>query len=303
MRQVFSNFIFNVLLFKLWILPHSILRGFAFIFARLIYWISKKFHKNALESLTIAFADTISPVEKEHIARRSFDALVFGIADFIHVMQHHRSADKFFTFEGRENLDQALAKGKGVVVSIGHFGPFVAMLARFISAGYKVNVVMRRPRGGFFYKQVLRVRELVGLGCIYSVPVRTCLVNCSEALKRGEIVFMPIDQNYGDTGRVFVDFFGRLAATAPGPVLHGLKYGVPVLSAYAVPDGKQHWKIFISPEKVLEKKASERESLVQATQMLTSELEVMIRRFPDQWSWMHRRWKTVPKDGEWVLHH
>jgi Kdo2-lipid IVA lauroyltransferase/acyltransferase len=297
-KHSFSDLLFAAILFILRILPHGVLRGIAFLFARLMYAFSKKFRKNAFESLSIAFNDALSPAEKERVARQSFEHLTFGLADYMYAMQKPVLADKFFTLEGREYLDQALAKGKGVVIAIGHFGPFVAMLTRFISAGYKVNVVMRRPRGGFFYKHLLRAPELIGLGTIYSIPVRACLFHCSKALDRQEIVFMPIDQNYGDTGRVFVDFFGRNAATAPGAVLYGLKYGVPVLSAYAIPDGKDHWKISISPEKVFEKKTSEREGLVYGTAMLTSELEAMIRRFPDQWSWMHRRWKAVPKDGE-----
>lgn len=297
-KHAFSDFWFHVLLFVLRALPHGALRAMVFVFARIIYFVSKKFRAHAFESLTIAFADTISLVEKERISRQSFDHLIFGITDFIHAMYHHSFAKKSFAFEGREHLDQALAKGKGVVIATGHFGPFVAMLVLFMSVGYKVHVVMRRPRGGFFYKQLLRGPELIGLGTIYSIPVRACLLNCSKALDRGEIVFMPIDQNYGDTGRVFVDFFGRKAATAPGPVLYGLKNGVPVLSAYPVPDGKDHWKIRISSEKIFKIQASEKESLVHGVAMLTSELEALIRCFPDQWSWMHRRWKTVPKEGE-----
>jgi KDO2-lipid IV(A) lauroyltransferase len=282
-----------------WLLPFRAFRFFSISVMRCYrLGAGRKLDKTARQSLDIAFGDTLSAGEKTRIVRASFDNLVGSMLGHAYAAIHPKTTHRFFSVEGREHLDAALSSGKGAAIAIAHFGPFSWMLFRFAGLGYPLNVVMRPPRDKGLYDMMLTAQKRCGINIIYSVPVRSCVAESIEAFGRGEMVFMAVDQNYGGQGRLFVDFFGRPAATAPGPVAFALKTGAPLLFIYALPDGVLHWRIVIGPAIKLEKAASERETLRLNTAALTKRLEDLVRKHPDQWSWMHKRWKTVPRDGE-----
>jgi KDO2-lipid IV(A) lauroyltransferase len=297
-RYPVAAFFFSFLLGFLWLLPWGVFRFLARGIIRILYFFNLKLQRNALESLGIAFGSGMPTAQKKRLAARSFFHLAEGIAWFIYAIGHPRLTEKFFIWEGKEHLDQALTRGKGAVIAIAHVGPFVWMLQHFANQGYKTNIVMRPPRSPFFKVRFLEACDLLRMNFIYSVPLRACVVDSFAALKRGELVFMPIDQNYGGSGRVFVDFFGRKAATAPGVIGYGLKTGAPVMMAFCLPLADGRFKIVIEPQPSLEAETDERSVLVQKTALLTARLEALIREYPDQWSWMHRRWKAVPREGE-----
>jgi KDO2-lipid IV(A) lauroyltransferase len=282
-----------------WLLPFRIFRFLAILVMRFYRRVfGRKLVANARESLGIAFGSSLSDADKSRIARVSFDTLVEGMLGIFCAVARPKRAEKFFSVEGQEHLDKALGRGKGAAIAIAHLGPFSWMIFRFVDLGYSVNVVMRPPRDNGLYEKLLTSKKRCGINLIYSVPVRSCVVESRKALERGELVFMPVDQNFGGQGRLFVDFFGRPAATAPGPVAFALKTGTPLFFIYALPDGWLRWRIIIAPEIPLEKAGTEREALLRNTAALAKRLEGLVRQYPEQWSWMHRRWKAVPRAGE-----
>ncbi|MBF0123236.1 MAG: lysophospholipid acyltransferase family protein [Candidatus Omnitrophica bacterium] len=297
-RYPVAAFFFSLFLGILRFLPWCVFRPCGCGAIRFFYILSPKLRRNSMESLDIAFGSGMVIREKRRLAARSFFHLAEGIAWFIYAIEHPRLTEKFFVWEGKELLDQVLMRGKGAVIAIAHLGPFVWMLQHFANHGYKTNIVMRPPRSSFLKVRFLEACAQLRMNFIYSVPLRACVVDSFAALARGELVFMPIDQNYGGNGRVFVDFFGRKAATAPGVVGYGLKTGAPVMMAYCLPLGDGRFKIKIDPELAMVGEQDEKAALVRNTAILTSRLETLIRQYPDQWSWMHRRWKAVPREGE-----
>ncbi len=297
-RHPVAAFFFSLLLGFLRLLPWCVFRLLACGVIQILYTFSPKLRHNSIESLDIAFGPGMPIKEKRRLAARSFMHLAEGIASFIYAIGHPEWTEKFFVWEGKEHLDQALTRGKGAVIAIAHFGSFVWMLQHFANHGYKTNIVMRPPRSSFLKVRFLEACEFLRMNFIYSVPLRACVVDSFAALQRGELVFMPIDQNYGGNGRVFVDFFGRKAATAPGVVGYGLKTGAPVMMVFCLPLADGRFKIKIEPELALAGDLDERSALIRNMALLTSRLEGLIRQYPDQWSWMHRRWKAVPREGE-----
>ncbi|NTV29517.1 MAG: lysophospholipid acyltransferase family protein [Candidatus Omnitrophica bacterium] len=281
------------------ILPPSAFCAFGRFGMSLFYILAgRKLRKVSRESLSVAFGSGMAEEEKMRIAEASAKNLMSGLVGHACSAFRPGLATRIFSLDGKESLDSALQKGRGAVISVAHFGPFSWMLYKFIDLGYKVNVVMRPPRNGFLYKKFRDAKRICGLNIIYSVPVRQCVVECLQALEKGELVFMPVDQNYGGTGRVFVDFFGRKAATATGPVMFARKTGAPLFFAHALPEGSGRFRITLSPEIALEKGVSEREALIAGTAAVTKIVEDLARAYPEQWSWMHKRWKAVPRDGE-----
>lgn len=265
---------------------------------RFFYAINRKAERYALETLTCAFGDGLDPAAKKRLARTSFLNLADGLAGYIFTFARPALALPVFDFEGQDKIASALARGKGAVIGIAHFGPFAWMMFRFIAEGYKVSVVAKPPRGGFLREKFRDSFRHTGVNVILSTPVRACIVESMQAIEAGHLVFMPVDQNYGAAGRIFVNFFGKPAATAPGPVMYAQKTGVPLLMAFALPSGEGKFKIVIEGPLELVRTGDERRDLVVNTQAFTAVVEQYVRRYPEQWSWLHRRWKCVPRDNE-----
>jgi KDO2-lipid IV(A) lauroyltransferase len=291
------------------ILPYRAFRDLCVGLMALYYRVAgRRLRRAAFESLEVAWPGRLSLPEKERIAKAAYVNLVRGFVGQVHSGFHPGPKERFFEIQGRDGLDAALRQGKGAVFAIAHFGPFTWMLDEFVRSGYRVNVLMRPPRSSAFCRQFRGRAQEIGINLIYSVPVRDCVVSCLAALKRGELVFLPVDQNYGGPGRVFVDFFGRLAGTATGPAVFAQKTGAPIFFAHALPlavppaekagPDNERFRIIVSPQIMPARGANERESLVGTTARLTTMVEDLARQYPEQWSWMHRRWKAVPKDGE-----
>lgn len=300
MKWLYS-FLFYAFLWLVRVTPAWVYFPLAAAGVRLFYAFNRKAQQHAIESLGIAFGSQMDRAAQKRLARVSFLNLADGLAGFIFTIGRPELSRGKFTFEGLEKVDAALAKGKGVVIGIAHFGPFVWMLCRFIAQGYKVNVVAKPPRGEFWRKKFQdSFRHTKGLNVILSTPIRTCIVESVRAIESGQLLFMPVDQNYGAAGRVFVPFFGRMAATAPGPAVYTAKTGVPLLMAFAVPD-KDGFRIMIEGPVELVRTQDERSDLLTNTRAFTAVVERYIREYPEQWSWMHRRWKCVPKENEGMV--
>jgi KDO2-lipid IV(A) lauroyltransferase len=292
-----AHFLFDLIRVIIRFTPYPFFRAKSWCVAWILYWVSPRLRRNAMESLAIAFGDTISLKEKKRIIRQCFFSLILGLSDLIFYIARPGRAHDAFILEGAEYLKEAQQGGKGTVIAVAHFGPFVAMLFKFLFEGYVVRVVMRAPRNKTLANEIASRGALFVPHPIYSTPLRACVVACSETLRNNEILVMPVDQNYGGPGRVFVDFFGRKAATAAGPAAYAFKTGAPLLTAFAYPIEGGRWKVKIEPV-VMDRARPEAEAVRAATQEVTSRVEAAARAFPGQWAWMHRRWKAVPKPGE-----
>ena len=292
-----AHFLFDLIRGIIRFTPYPLFRGLAWCITLVLYLVSKKLRRTSLESLTIAFGDTIPLKEKKRITRRCFFSLTLGLSDLIFYIARPGRACDAFILEGAEHLKEAHDAGKGTVIAVAHFGPFVAMLFKLLFEGYTVRVVMRAPRNQVLADEIASRESLFVPHPIYSTPLRACVVACSSTLQNNEILVMPVDQNYGGRGRVFVDFFGRKAATAAGPAAYAFKTGAPLLTAFAYPLGGGRWKMKIEPVEI-DRTLPEREAVRAATQEITSRVEAAARAYPGEWVWMHRRWKAVPRPGE-----
>jgi len=152
---------------------------------------------------------------------------------------------------------------------------------------------MRHMRDNRAEKMFMDARQRFNIKTIYSQPRDVCVNKTLEALRNNELVFIPMDQNFG-TGGVFVDFFERKAATATGPIVLAKRTGASVLPCFIVRQKDDRHKIIFEPALNLEQGANSRETVVINIQRLTSIIESYIRRYPAEWGWIHRRWKSKP---------
>ncbi|MFA5004979.1 MAG: lysophospholipid acyltransferase family protein [Candidatus Omnitrophota bacterium] len=275
------------------VIPADYLYVFAEYAAALAYRLAAKHRKIALESLEIAFGAEKSPDEIKTIARDCFRNIAKGAVELMFFFDKpHLLAEKV-SIVGKEHLDNALAKGNGVILVSAHFGNFPLLLGRLAVGGYKAGGIMKPMHDAKMEEIFRKKRAKYGVRTIYSQPRNTCVNETIQVLRNNELIFIPIDQNFG-TGGVFVDFFGQKAATATGPVVLAQRTKAALLVCFIIRQPDNRHKIVFEPEVELEEKASPRETVLVNIQKLTSIIEGYIRKYPAEWGWIHRRWKSKP---------
>jgi KDO2-lipid IV(A) lauroyltransferase len=253
--------------------------------------------KIALESLGIAFGREKSRAQIEKISRDSFIYMAKSGVELLFLMDRPQLLKKRVELCGKENLDKAQSFGCGVILVSAHFGNFPLLMARLSLGGYKAAGIMRQMRDERVEKFFLEKRQALGIHTIYSQPRSTCVQETIEALRNNEPVFIPIDQNFG-TGGVFVDFFGRKAATATGPVVLAQRTKAKIVPCFIIRQPDDTHKIIFEPAMELEEAADARQTIAVNIQKLTGIIEQYIRKYPAEWGWLHRRWKTEEKNKQ-----
>ena len=161
---------------------------------------------------------------------------------------------------------------------------------RIASEGYPLNVIAREQRDHKITEYVRRTRERMGMKVFHrDVAVRESL----RALRRNEIVGVLLDQNAGQSG-VFVDFFGHLASTAPGAAAFALRTGAAVLPTFGWRKADNTHAVAVGPAISLVRTGDRRHDILVNTAHHTKVIEEAIRAHPEQWFWLHKRWKTRP---------
>lgn len=275
------------------VLPQRRLYSFARILSNLGYLIAVKQRRIALESLTIAFGKEKTQSEIRKIAKDCFSYIAKAAAEVIFIMDRPLFFKNKVQLKAKENLDNALAKGKGVILVSAHFGNFPLMLLKLNLEGYKTASLMRRMRDERMERVFAAIRDKMGIKAIYSQPRVTSVTESLRTLRNNELLFIPLDQNFG-TGGVFVDFFGRKAATATGPVVLAQRTSAAIVPCFIVRQKDDTHTIIFEPELELKEGKSPQETLAINIQRLTVIIESYIRRYPAEWGWIHRRWKSQP---------
>lgn len=275
-------------------LPYKAMRFLTHIFIAIGFMFAVKQKRIAYESLTIAYGGSKDTQEMARIARGCFEHVGKGMMEMIYFMAHPHFIPEQVIFEGKEHLDAAFKRGKGVIGVSAHFGNFPLMLIRLAQEGYAVSGIMRSTRDEQLEKYFLEKRQSFGLRTIYSHPRKTCVDTSIKVLRDNEFLFIPLDQNFGSAGGVFVDFFGQKAATATGPVVFALRTQAALVPIFMVRQKDDTHRIIIEPELPFEYGTSDQETVITNTARITQVIERYIRRYPQEWGWMHRRWKSKP---------
>lgn len=189
--------------------------------------------------------------------------------------------------EGEERLWQAQAQGRGILIFTGHFG-YWELLAMAHALRMPPMTVLARPLDNpFLHAALEQIRTSTGNAVIYREgAVRRILRN----LGRGGIVGVLIDQHLHSTDAVDVDFFGRSAATTSALAALALRTGAPVIPVFALPLPRGRYR-FVYEHPVDPPQADTPDAVREFTQQCTDVLEMYVRRHPELWMWMHRRWR------------
>ncbi|MCX5711240.1 MAG: lysophospholipid acyltransferase family protein [Candidatus Omnitrophica bacterium] len=275
------------------VIPARNLYGFARGIAFMGYRFASKQRRIALDSLEIAFGNELTGQKREQIARDSFILMAKSAVELLFLMDRPGLLKKRVFIEGKEHLESALNAGKGVILVSAHFGNFPLLMAKLSLEGYKTAGIMRPMRDTLVEKIFQKKRIRLGIKTIYSQPRNVCVNTTIDVLRNNGLVFIPIDQNFGTAG-VFVDFFGSKAATATGPVILAQRTGAKILPCFIIRKSDDTHRLVFEPAITLKQGKDAHETVLINIQKLTDIIESYIRRYPAEWGWIHRRWKSRP---------
>lgn len=276
------------------ILPKKWAMSLGTTIGKLLYRILKKRRQIAQNNLQIAFGNDLDEERRIEICKASFINLSKTIIEFMRFTK--LNPDNIWdqvSVEGREHLDAALEKGKGLIVFLTHFGNWEMLsLVWGVLIPNSATAIAFPLKNKLLNNYICRTREHLSLKLI---PRENAIRATLRALKNNEAVGFFADQNAGDQG-VFIDFFGKLASTSRAPVTIALKTGTPILFTLNMRKQNDQHHVYISPPMYLEPSGDIETDVKVYTTQLVKELEKYIQKYPDQWLWLHNRWKTEPKD-------
>lgn len=255
----------------------------------LFYHFSEKNRLIALHNLARAFPKK-DMSELTGIAKDCYRHLGIVAAEFFDITS--LTMDTLFDWfdpEGLEHYVRAYEKGKGIILFTGHFGNWEVMAAACAILYDPLHIVYRELDNPVMRDIVDRVRRHTGNKLL---PKGGAARKIIRLLNRCESVGILIDQNVSWQEGVFVDFFGRPASTTAGLAALALQTGAPVLPAFAFRLRSGRYRVVVEPEVEMVRTGDYDRDILENTKKFSNILEGYVRRYPEQWFWLHQRWKT-----------
>jgi len=272
-------------------IPRKLRIGFFTGMFGLFYYLSPRQRLITIHNLRRAFPEK-NTSEIKAVAKGVYRTLGTVAADFFEIPSLTKeNIGDLVEVEGLENCKKALEKNRGLLMFGAHFGNW-ELSAVTVSLLLKPVVVIYRPLDSSILDNlVLWVRSSVGN---IPVPKDRAMRQMLRSLKKNEILGILLDQNVAWQEGVFVDFFGRPACTTNGLALLALHTDAPVLPGYILRLENGKYKLVIKEEMQVVRTGDEDEDILINTQNFTRVIEDIVRQQPDQWLWIHQRWKTKP---------
>jgi KDO2-lipid IV(A) lauroyltransferase len=278
-------------------------RKLAFRAARIASWLgfrlAKRQRNSGLRNLSMTMPK-LSSAECESILRACFDNLGRLLVEFSHFPDLNPSnISRYVVYEGFENFSEGVRRGKGVLFLTGHFGAWELSSFAHSIYGHPMKFVVREIDNPRVERLISGYRTLGG-----NAPVRrqSASRDILKALRNNETVGILMDQNTVREEGVFADFFGIPAATTPAVATFALRTGAAVIPGFLIWDETlQKHRLHFDPPLELIQTGDRTTDILENTRMFNKVLENYVRKNPDQWLWIHRRWKTRP-EGEAPLY-
>jgi len=273
-------------------LPAPVARWLGRAVGRLVWKIDKRHRKQILWHMDLAFRDEKTRDEKERLCKAYFEHLGLSLIEFARMRQVTReNVHDLVDFSEVKVFDELLARKKGLLCVPAHHGNWELCGHTVALLGYPLKSVARPLDNVSLNDLITSMREASGSEIIQKWKV---LWKLKKLLDHGGIVTLSIDQNGGVAGK-FVPFFGVLASTVSSPADLHLMTGTPIVVATLnrLPDGIRHkfnvWDV------IEEKRTDDHQAdVLRVLTRINAACEKSIRAYPEQWLWVHKRWKTRP---------
>jgi KDO2-lipid IV(A) lauroyltransferase len=270
-------------------------------FPRTIYWSSdrlaavafvffRSFRRRSIRNITVFLGSSFGDAESEKIARESLKNFFRACAEMVTFMDSTDEQLKTrIVLEGRQNLDEAVAKGNGVLVLSAHLGNFFLVGTRLAVEGFPVSVLVNQPKDGQFAQMMDSYRLQIRQQTIHARPRRQALQQLQTVLRRNEVAVVIADE-YRKGNGVPVPLFGKTVIARRGPVTLALRTGAALIPVCLVRQEGGTLKMIIEPEIELDRSTKGKIELADNTIRITQWLERTVRQYPGQWNWTNIRW-------------
>jgi Kdo2-lipid IVA lauroyltransferase/acyltransferase len=279
------------------LLPDFILYQLGIACGLIFHRFDHRHRRIGIRNLEIAFPEK-SAAERERILRASYVNLGRTGAEYVRLGGFfYRSLARRITYNRLDVWNELTPRypGKGALILTAHFGGFELLPAGHALHGFQISLVHHTQRFLAGDSLVTFIRERAGVQIIRK---HTAAREMLRSLKRGEIIGIPLDQNAKRSEAIWVPFFGELAATPSGFDRLAMMAGAPVVPVFIVrqPDGRSH--VIEMFEEIPQQRTGDRhaDALVN-TARYQKAIEEMVRKYPEQWLWTHRRYRTRPVSG------
>ena len=274
------------------ILPRSLARTIGISLGLTVYAVHGRLRRVGFRNLTIAFPEMSQP-DRRRIVRGEFISLGRQLAEVCLFPRYTKeNVSRTVVYEGFENFERAYARGKGVLFLTGHIGAWELSAFAHSIQGHPLSIVMRSLDNPYVDALIQRYRTMHGNR---TVDKDNFVRGLLSAMKAGETVGILMDTNMTPPQGVFVDFFGIPACTASGLARIALRTDAAVVPGFTVWDKTlRKYVLHFEPPVALIRTADNESDIIANTAKFTKVLENIIRQYPDQWLWVHRRWKTRP---------
>lgn len=231
--------------------------------------------------------------ERERILRGVFRNLGWQLVEFCRMRRYTaKNVQGWLRTEGLEHYLAAEARGRGVLILTGHLGAWELSSFYHSLMGHPMGMVIRRLDNKLLDEYVNGIRCLHGNSVLHKGDFARGLL---KAMHHGGTVGILMDTNMTPPQGVFARFFGMEACTASGLARVALRTGAAVLPGFCLWEAKERrYVLHFGPELRFEQTGDGEHDILAATQQCNDVLESWIRRYPEQWLWIHRRWKTRP---------
>jgi KDO2-lipid IV(A) lauroyltransferase len=293
MRQRLEYALAWPILKTLGILPRSLARVLAIAFAWTVYVLHVRLRHVGMRNLELAFPEKTKS-QRAHILRGEFTSLGRQLAELCRFPKYTReNINQVVVYDGFENYERAYTRGKGVLFLTAHLGGWELSAFAHSLHGHPLHVVMRAMDNVYLDRMIRYYRTMHGNKVVEKDDFARGLL---AAMKAGETVGILMDTNMTPPQGIFVDFFGIPACTASGLARIALRTDAAVVPGFTVWDPVlRKYHLRFEPAVPLQRTGDTDADIAANTQKFTKIIEDYVRRYPDQWLWVHRRWKTRPE--------
>ena len=230
--------------------------------------------------------------EAERIVKAStvrFGPMIFEVLRFPLIKQ--RIAD-YVRIDGLEKLQQCLNDGKGAIIATAHSGNWELMGGAFAMAGIPLVGVAMKQKSSGADRFINEYRTMIGMHITYKTGVREMF----DMLKKGWVIGLLMDQDTNRHHGIILDFFGQATNCTPGAASMARFQDVPIVTAFMHRDEQGNHTLFVDGPFHVEKTKDKRADVRKTTQLLTHAIEAHVRKYPEEWFWLHDRWKSVREE-------
>jgi len=261
------------------------------VLGRISFYILRRERRRSYESLRIAFGSTTPEKKLTEIARNNFSNLGKGLIEVLNLQfLNQGQLDSLVSIEGEEYLKAAGAAGKGTILITGHIGNWELMAAVLSMRGYRLNVIAAPLYDPRVDEWIIDLRRRFKVETI-SRGSPSSSKKILGVLRKKEVLGLLIDQDTRVEG-VFVNFFNKKAYTPSGAAQLALRSGAATMMCFVTRlPGDRHRITIEKPIDLFKSEDRERDIEVN-TAVFTERIEEYVKQYPDQWVWMHRRWRT-----------